>query len=437
MRKPNWTLLWATLSQALRSLMLHKLRSFLTMLGTLLGVASVISMLAIGEGSKQKAIEQIRQLGASNVILRTVQPKDDSPPPSSGTGQEQSQEPQIRIREYGLLYKDYDRLKDTLPNVKKVVPITVVRVNAQRGPLSITNGRVLGTTPELRTVRNLSIHRGRFLTWPDLRSTDNVAVLAEGAAKRLFGFRDPIGKTVLLGTRAFYVVGVLKTQSSGNTTPGAVDNDNLNNDIYVPLTTLRRRVGEKQKVAAAEYKKIQLSEITLSVSDERYVKATAAMARKILEQTHPKAEDFEVQVPLELLQQAEHERQIWNLVLGSIAGISLLVGGIGIMNIMLATVTERTREIGLRRAIGAKRQDIILQFLVESTALSTIGGLLGIVLGVGIPMFVNYAYDIQVVFRWWSVLLAFGIAVCVGVGFGVYPARQAAMLDPIEALRHN
>ncbi len=417
--------------------MLHKLRSFLTMLGTLLGVASVISMLAIGEGSKQKAIEKIRQLGASNVILRTVKPKEHIEPQVNDGNQQENQEPKIRVREYGLLYKDYHRLEEALPNLKKVVPITLVRSKAQCGPLYIPNARILGTTPDLPSVRNLSVRRGRFLTWPDLRATDNVAVLAEGAAKQLFGYRDPLGKTVLLGTRAFWVVGVLKTQSSGNTTPGAIDQENLNNDIYIPITTLRRRVGEKQKVAAAEYTKIQLSEITLAVSDEKYVKATAAMARRVLEQTHPKGEDFEIQVPLELLQQAEHERQIWNLVLGSIAGISLLVGGIGIMNIMLATVTERTREIGLRRAIGAKRQDIILQFLVESTALSTIGGLLGIALGITIPLVVTHTSEIEVVFRWWSVLFAFAIAVCVGVGFGVYPARQAAMLDPIEALRHN
>ncbi len=437
MRLPNWTFWWFTLNQGIQNLLLHKLRSSLTMLGTLLGVASVISMLAIGEGSKRKAIEQIRQLGASNVIIRTIRPKKEPLPQPDENSQTSSNQQKVQVNEYGLYSKDYTRLKATLPNVKSMVRMTLLRRKAHRGVLHIENGRILGTTPNFIKVRKISLQRGRFLTWPDLRTAENVAVLAAGAARKLFSYKDPIGKTFLLGSGAFRVVGVLKEQSSGSASPGAISQDNMNDDIYIPLSTLRLRLGELQMVSASEYDRVQLSEITISLFDEKHVKPTAAMARKILEQTHPKGDDYEVQVPLELLEQAEHERQIWNLVLGSIAGISLLVGGIGIMNIMLATVTERTREIGLRRALGAKRQDIIIQFLVESTTLSAIGGTLGIFLGIGIPIIVTYTSDIPVVFGWWFVILAFAIAVFVGVGFGVYPARRAALLDPIEALRHN
>ena len=420
-----------------RNLMLHKLRSSLTMLGTVLGVASVIGMLAIGEGSKRHAVEQIRQLGAANVIIRSVKPEADN---TSGNGTGSAQQQVSRVLEYGLRYKDYDRLLAALPTIEQSVPIMLVRKNAQHGRLRISNARVLGTTPEYMQIKNLRIERGRFLTTLDQQSTANVAVLAMGAARRLFGFQDPIGKPLLLGTDAYRVVGVLNPQNSGNNLPGAVGQENLNNDIYIPLTAAQRRFGELQMIVRSgsrQYERTQLSEITLKVSDESLVSQTAAMARKLLLRSHPEGEDFEIQVPLELLEQAEREKRIWNLVLGSIASISLLVGGIGIMNIMLATVTERTREIGIRRAIGARRRDIVYQFVVETTVLSTAGGLLGVLLGIAIPLTVAAFSEIETALSWWSVVLAFSISVAIGIVFGVYPARRAAMLDPIEALRHE
>ena len=198
--------------------------------------------------------------------------------------------------------------------------------------------------------------------------------------------------------------------------------------------------NELQQIVRAgsrEYERMQLSEITLAVEDETLVSQTAAMARKVMRRNHPTRQDYEIQVPLELLQQAEHEKRIWNLVLGSIAGISLLVGGIGIMNIMLATVTERTREIGIRRALGATRQDIILQFLVETVLLSSVGGVIGVMLGISLPMVVSYFFGIETALDIFSILMAFSISAGIGVLFGLYPARRAAMMDPIEALRYQ
>jgi putative ABC transport system permease protein len=232
----------------------------------------------------------------------------------------------------------------------------------------------------------------------------------------------------------------LAPQGSGNATPGAVGLANLNDDIYVPLTCAQRRFGELQQIrttGSRSYELTQLNEITLQVQSEEYVSQTAAMADKLLRISHPQAEDFEIQVPLELLQRAEREKRIWNLVLGCIAGISLLVGGIGIMNIMLASVTERTREIGIRRALGARRADITTQFLIETMLLSSVGGVLGIILGVTIPIVVSHFASIETIVSLWSILLAFGISVGIGVIFGLYPARRAALMDPIEALRHN
>jgi len=429
----------SSLRLAARNLLLHKLRSFLTMLGTILGVSSVIAMLAIGEGSKREAVEQIRQLGATNVIVRSVKPPTEaiatSTTETGGSGQ-----PTSRIIDYGLRQKDLERLTSTMPTVRRAVPIALARQHVQRRVRRMQNARVLGVTPEYREVKNLSVARGRFVSDPDLRGTANVVVLGDGAAQLLFSYEDPIDKALLIGDGAYRVIGVLATQASGSATPGALGQQDFNNDIYVPMTSLKRRVGEYQSVSrgsSQEFERNELSEITLTVWNEDQVSQTAAMARTLLEQTHANKKDWELQVPLELLQQAESEKRLWNLVLGSIAGISLLVGGIGIMNIMLATVTERTREIGVRRALGAKRWDITFQFLVETIALSATGGILGVILGVGVPLLVTASFGIDTAIVWWSAPLAFAISVGIGIVFGIYPARRAALMDPIEALRHE
>jgi putative ABC transport system permease protein len=423
---------------SVRNLMLNKLRSLLTMLGTILGVSSVIAMLAIGEGSKRRAVEQIRQLGAANVIIRSVKPgDDDNRDASSGGG---SQRQVSRVAEYGLKYADFEVLAATLPTIKQAVPVSLVRKNAQYGRHRISNARILGTTPDYQTIKRLVVRRGRFLTAMDDASMANVAVLAAGAAERLFSYEDPIGKPLLLGNGAYVVVGLLQSQDSGGAVPGAIGAQDLNNDIYIPLSSARSRFGELQLILRSggrDFERTQLSEITLTLHDETLVTATAGMVRKLLQQRHPNKMDFEIQVPLELLRQAEREKRIWNLVLGSIAGISLLVGGIGIMNIMLATVSERTKEIGIRRALGATRTHIVTQFMVESMVLSSGGGLMGIFLGVAIPLTVSHLSEIETALSWWAVIMAFSTSVLTGVVFGVYPARRAALMNPIEALRHE
>ncbi|MEK6239092.1 MAG: ABC transporter permease [Planctomycetales bacterium] len=424
-----------TIQLSVKSLLLHKLRSLLTMLGVILGVGSVIAMLAIGEGSKREALERIRELGAANVIIRSVKP-DQQNSEEEGSKEQKSS----RVMDYGLRYKDLDRLTAALPTILRAVPIKLVRKRAQAAHRAVPHARILGTTPGYLDVKNLQVRRGRFLTEPDLAKGSNVVVLSAGAAKKLFNFEDPLGKPLKLGPMVFRVVGVLWSQASGNAVPGAVGGQDFNKDIYIPLSAARNRFGELKILVTAgsfNFERNQLSEITLTVADENFVSQTAAMARKLLESSHPKGADIEVQVPLELLHQVEEEKRIWNLVLGSIAGISLLVGGIGIMNIMLATVTERTREIGIRRALGARRIDVTIQFLVESVVLSSTGGVLGIVFGVGVPVAVTYFSEIESHLQWWPMLLTFSISVGIGVLFGVYPARRAALMDPIEALRHE
>ena len=427
---------WNTLKVGIKNLLLRKLRSLLTVLGVILGVGSVISMLAIGEGSKREALEQIRQLGANNVIIRSVKPSESG---SEDTGAA-SQQNQRSILAYGLKYQDFERLMATLPTVMDAVPVALVTKHARREHRWIPNARILATTPDFLKVKSVAMSRGRFITWVDNRNTWNVVVLGAGAAERLFSYADPLGQTLLLGEDVYRVVGILGSQTSGNATPGAVGQADSNDEIYIPLSCAQLRFGELQVVQSSgsrSFEQTELQEITLKVADANVVSQTAAMARQILLRTHPKEDDFRLTIPLELLQRAEEEKRIWNLVLGSIAGISLLVGGIGIMNIMLANVTERTREIGIRRALGANRWDITVQFLIETVLLSCVGGTLGVVLGVAIPIVVSHLSDIQTVISWWSICMAFGISVGIGIVFGIYPARRAALMDPIEALRHE
>lgn len=408
------------------------------MLGVILGVGSVIAMLAVGEGSKKEALERIRSLGANNVIIRSVKPLEQQLA-LAGNSDDESEE-SISVLEYGLTHQDFDRLKSTLPTVKASVPISLVVGEARYLQRRMPNARILGTTPGFLDIKNLSLERGRFLSNVDIKNTWNIAVLADGAAKRLFSFEDPLDKHILIGADVYRVVGTLASQGTGTATPGAIGQGDFNEDIYIPISCANRRFGELQEITNGGSKSFELnelSEITLTVRNDKYVSQTAGMARKLLDRTHPRGDDFEIQVPLELLAQAEEEKRIWNLVLGSIAGISLLVGGIGIMNIMLASVTERTREIGIRRALGAKRSDITIQFLIETVILSATGGVLGVILGVTIPFLVTIFADLETLVSWWSVLLSFGISVGIGIVFGIYPARRAALMDPIEALRHE
>lgn len=428
---------WNTFKVGVKNLLLHKLRSLLTVLGVILGVGSVISMVAITEGSKKEALERIRELGATNVIIRSVKPTEESGGDDSSST---SAANLSRVLEYGLKHKDLDRLKGALPTIKKAVPISLVVQEAQYSHRRMSNARILGTIDEFLNVKHLEIGRGRFITDVDNYATANVAVLAAGAAQRLFNFEDPIGEDVLLGTDVYRVIGVLKAQGSGNATPGGFGQQDFNEDIYIPLSCAQNRFGELQAIRSAgsrSYEMTQLNEITLAVKDASLVSQTASMARRLLLMSHPRNDDFEIQVPLELLQQAEKEKQIWNLVMGSIAGISLVVGGIGIMNIMLASVTERTREIGIRRALGAKRSDITYQFLVETILLSSVGGILGVIIGVSVPFIVSHFSSIETAISLWAVGISFSISVGIGVIFGIYPARRAAMMDPIQALRHE
>jgi putative ABC transport system permease protein len=421
---------YTTVLLAIRNLSLHKLRVLLTILGLIFGVGSVIAMLAIAEGASLEAQRQIASLGATNIIIRSRKPPNDENPTKQ-------QNTESYVLTYGVTYKDYDRIMAAIPTVTGANPLREFVKKVRRLDREI-EGRIVGVNPDFLKMTGQQTEEGRFLTDADVFYRANVAVLGFEAAEKLFPYGDPVGKTVRVAEdHYFLIVGVTSYKAPSSGTGGSLAAQDFNRDIYIPLTTNRARFGdliESEQPGSYTAEKIELSQVTVTVDSMENVKKTASALDSLLGQFHPK-KDYVITVPLELLEKAAATQRIFNLVLGSIASISLLVGGIGIMNIMLATVSERTREIGIRRALGARRRDIIEQFLIETTVMSASGGLIGVLLGVAAPPLVSYLSGMPVVIRPWSPIIAFLIAVTIGIVFGVYPARRAAMLDPVEALR--
>jgi putative ABC transport system permease protein len=424
---------------AFRSLWLHKLRTFLSVLGIIIGVASVISLLAFGKGSMKEALDAIKRQGATNIIARSQKPSDDSSTASKSF-----------VATYGITYRDYEKF-ETLTAINLHVPMRVFPKEVRRLE-RLHNGRVVATIPEYTDVNKLEMARGRFLVNEDDKLFRNVCVLGAATADRLFPYDDPINQTVVMSNHDFQVIGVVKERMATGGTGGSQAAEDFNNDVYIPLQTARRRFGDIivfRSSGSRGGEKVELSQVTMTVNanvdnpeERKKVKAAGDLIKEILEQSHVK-KDWAVTIPLDQLEQAEQTEANFERLLALIASISLLVGGIGIMNIMLATVTERTREIGIRRALGAKRRDIVFQFLIEAVVQTSIGGLLGIVSGIGI------VYGVPAVAKWWQgttipavlqwqpMVISFFVAALIGVLFGLYPAWRAAQLDPIEALRHE
>ena len=429
------------------SLLLHKLRAGLAVLGILIGVAAVIWLVAMGEGVSHQAQQQIKDLGATNIIVRSVKP----PQVSSSSGGS-------LFIEYGLLRKDYDRILSNVPTIREAVPMREIRQEIRYADRTV-DAKLVGCTTKYKSLNHLLMDRGRFLSDHDSQNADNVAVLGHLTAKTLFPYEDPIGRTVQVGDDFYTVIGQTAQRTPSAAIGGSLEAREYDLDVYIPLSTLRWRIGDLVATARSgslEGEIVELSQITVGVDDIEQVDETADIIRTLLEKYHQGKADFAVVVPKELLRQAEMMRAMFNVLLVLIAGISLLVGGIGIMNIMLATVTERTREIGIRRALGATQNDIIQQFLTETIVLSSVGGLLGVLCGflcepavwgfrrvaeqllpdmmASLPSNIQ---NLQPQIAPWSIVVAFGISVGVGMLFGLYPARRAAQMDPIEALRHE
>ncbi|MDP6442584.1 MAG: ABC transporter permease [Pirellulaceae bacterium] len=436
-----------TFRLAVGSLLLHKLRSGLAVVGVLIGITAVIWLVAFGEGVSYQAQEQIKELGAKNIIVRSVKPSQNS-----------SQSGSSFFLQYGVLRADFDRIMSNIETIEQAVPVRVVQREVRNGEHKI-EARVVGSTAAYFDQNHLIGYRGRFVSDEDDEAVNNVCVLAANTARELFPLDNPIGNTIQIDNDFYVVVGETASRDPSAAIGGSLDSVDYNSDVYIPLQTLRRRIGDMvftSRSGSREGEIVELTQITLSVSDFEQVEETADIIRTLLDTFHPN-EDVKVVVPKELLQQAKLFQIMFNVLLVLIASISLLVGGIGIMNIMLATVTERTREIGIRRALGATRMSIIYQFLVEAVVLTGVGGLLGVAFGFlckpvvirGRVIVLDWIPDevlaeipptimkLEPRIAPWSIIVSVVIAILVGVCFGLGPAIRAALMDPIEALRHE
>ncbi len=415
-----------------KSLWMHKLRSLLTAMGIVFGVCSVIAMLAIGEGASYEAQQQIKDLGSQNIILESIKSTDST---TSGD-QERS-----LILEYGLTYRDISQIRATVPGVEVTIPSREVKDFIWNETYHV-DGFALGTVSWFPEMRNRKILRGRFFTEIEFASRAPVCVLSASLARKLFPLTEPMGDTVRIASSYFRVIGVIAddpTAVVSDPSQGESKESAAAMEMMIPISTLEDHFGEvifKYRSGSFEAEKVELNEVTVRIDDPEQVMSASQAIRHILERNHKKV-DYKMTVPLELLRQAERTKQIFNIVLGSIAAISLLVGGIGIINIMLATVTERTREIGIRRALGARKKDIVMQFLIETVMLSGAGGVIGVAMGLAIPIMITHFAEMVTIIEFWSPAMAFTISVVTGVLFGIYPAFRAAGMNPVEALRHE
>jgi len=412
------------------SLTRHLIRSLLATLGIVLGIAAVVAMLAIGEGGRREALRQIESQGVDNIILRSVKPVE-------GNSQQTTRS---FTQRYGITQRDFDHIRNIFENVRLLVPVMDTRRDIFVGQQT-TDIEAIATVPEFLEVTRCRLvdRRSRFLRATDGQVMDPVCVVGVKAARRLFGHQDPFGQSVVIGNVSFRVVGLMESPGSGR----LAGQYEFNNVICVPIEIIRALWGGiRVQMRRGTAEQVDYDFLYLSVKETGAIPGTAGRLRTYLRSVHAQA-DYEVQVPYELLQSARKTQRIFTIVMTSIAAISLLVGGIGIMNIMLANIFERTREIGVRRALGARKRDILWQFLSESVLLTSIGGALGVGLGIATAAVAETVSrmggdaGLKAVVTSESLLVALAVSVITGITFGTHPAWKAAQLDPLTALRHE
>jgi putative ABC transport system permease protein len=421
----NGVKLVRNIRSGMENLLLHKLRSFLTMLGIVFGVGSVVAMLSVGEGAGREAMEQIRKLGSNNIIVSAVKPNEEQSASMNRASAGMSM--------YGLTYEDHLRMTESLEHVERTAPVKLVHEEGRLGERTLEI-RVVGTSPEWFKLVNREILAGRVLL--PLTQAAPTAVLTEFGARKLLATKHSIGEWVRIGGKCFEIIGIVKSEGGK---AGDIQMPDEDVDAYIPIAIARQYFGDiatRSASGSRALERVELHQVIVQVDRIENVESTARAIERMLSQFHKK-KDYSVGVPLALLRQAEASKRRSSIVLGSIATISLLVGGIGIMNIMLASVTERTREIGIRRAIGAKRRQIIYQFLIETVVLSTTGGLVGLGIGALIPTLITHFSGMTTIITWKGIFLPLLISMTIGILFGLYPAFHAAQVDPIVALRHE
>lgn len=433
---------------ALEGINANKLRAFLTALGIVFGVGAVIAMLAIGTGAKQAILEQMKLIGANNIVIKSVIPseEDKNAAKSNQSTSGNNSNSEKRPWSPGLTLDDLDGIRRVTPTVHRISPEILVPVSViQSGRLE--KSRCVGVTNSFFELNQLGLESGAFFSAGQIEAGKSVCIIGKNIQTRFFGTEKALGRQIKCGQNWFTVVGVLEKRVASEESLESLGIRDYNDDVYIPVTTVLLRFNNRALITKSDIGRgggnnseddknyHQLDRAIVQVDNSENLKATADVIARILKRRHQNVLDYEIEVPELLLEQEQKTQETFNLVLAVIAGISLLVGGIGIMNIMLASVLERIKEIGLRRSLGATRRDIIFQFLLEATLISLFGGIIGVILGIASAGLIASQADIPTVISGWSILLAFGVAAAVGIVFGLFPARKAAIQDPIKALR--
>ncbi len=429
--------IFSNFNTALEAVFTNRLRALLTALGIMFGVAAVIAMLAIGTGARQELLEQMKLIGSNNIVVKTVLEKDEETPDKKTIK---------RTFSPGLSMEDVQAIETYIPTVDKVSPELVLPVKAIRKGRS-EEARCVGIRNDFFELNNLNIDRGSIFHSLQMKDGLPVCIIGKNVQTKLFGGENPIGKKIKCNDTWLTIIGVLGRRYA---TKGGLENLGIrdyNSDIYVPIKTALLRFENRALLTGYMLQSPnnqdenlnynQLDRLVIRVENTAQLEATADIIGRMLKRRHWDVPDYEITIPELLLKQQQRTQDIFNIVLGAIAGISLLVGGIGIMNIMLASVMERIKEIGLRRSLGATQRDVIQQFVFEAVFISLIGGIVGIALGLLLAEAVARIAEIPTIVSLWSVGLAFGVSVAIGLLFGIFPARRAARLDPITALRND
>lgn len=448
---------------ALEAILRNKLRAFLTSLGIIFGVSSVIAMLAIGSGAQQEVLAQMELLGTNNVIIQPVveQREENLETNSQGTSSTRFSP--------GLTLKDLESIRTHIPEIDKLSPEIVYDTHFIRDA-RMRSGKLVGVNRDYFDISNLELAEGTLFSDIQIHNADPVAIIGYDVKTRFFAGDNPIGKKIKVGHMWLTVIGVIERKDVSTENIENLGIRNFNLDIYAPVTTVLIRFknravvtqndlrsssgtsimifgggggarmmtgGSSSNSSSGDGNYNQLDRLIVRVYDNQYSGAIAELMSRMLKRRHNNVVDFEIIVPEQLLEQEQRTKRIFNIVLSSIASISLIVGGIGIMNIMLASVVERYREIGVRMAVGAQKKDIELQFLTEALTISITGGIIGIILGMVFSYIIEITADVATIVSPSSIFISFGVALVIGVIFGFYPAKRAAQHDPVHALRHE
>jgi putative ABC transport system permease protein len=448
--------LLANLYIAIDAVLTNKLRSLLTALGIIFGVAAVIAMLAIGNGAQQEILEQIKLVGVNNIVIKpTVEQEEQKVAEASGEKEKKKFSP-------GLTIRDVHSIEQTVPGIKKMSPEIILESVIIKSGIR-RSAKLVGVEPVYFEIYNFELSDGSMFTQEHLKIGAPVCIIGNSIKAKFFPTENPIGKSIKVGPNWLTIIGVMRERYVSESSIAKLGIRDFNMDVYAPLQTVLIRYKNRDKITqpagptAANFSRgrimiigddlgeesgvrenyHQLDRLVLQVGETKMLTPTAEIISRLLERKHYGVVDYEIEIPELLLKQQQRTNDIFNYVLGAIAGISLLVGGIGIMNIMLASVLERIKEIGLRLAVGAQKTDIIQQFLFEAVMISVSGGIIGVILGITLALLVSSFADIPTVISFTSIVLSFGVAATVGLVFGIAPARKAAMQDPITSLRYE